>query len=383
MSILEKDNNGIIKNYSGSAEGYPLGTIITSLVPLFNENYHLLNGDNILIANYEDFNTLLTTLVGLTYSVTCTANEYAESIHKTGNCGKFVINSTSSDITGTYTDENSNTTTITVTANSIKLPTIKKFIEGVSSLADLGESFAAGLPNIRGELSFWNPSMIAAAPEISSVSGAFTAEGSNNIVYPSGSASSTSSRIVNLDASKANKIYGNSNTVQPEAVRCLYYIVLKNNSTIGLINYLNDLSTAGVQSLGGAVGNITLSSKLKISNNELDLDNIDLLWENEYPTTSMGDTTIILSSSDYSYLLVFYVYYASNNQTLYSTIIKKNEQSLILLPTDFAGNIGNSVRTLSFNSEVSITISRSTTYKSSGSVTDNNFAVPKYIYGIK
>ena len=155
--LYRTDSNGNLIKIAGNTNGtyggnsLPVGSIFSSAIPQTSSNYHLLNGDSLSIDGlYSGFYNLITTLVSQGYNLTCTANEYAEDIAKTGNCGKFVINTSASAVTGTYTDTNNNTTTISVSATSFKLPTITMFIQGLSNLTNIGDSLQAGLPNITG-----------------------------------------------------------------------------------------------------------------------------------------------------------------------------------------------------------------------------------------
>lgn len=210
--------------YGGNA--LPVGSIFSSAIPQTSRNYHLLNGDSLSINGiYSGFYNLLNTLVSQGYNLTCTANEYAEDIAKTGNCGKFVINTGNSSVTGTYTDsqDSSITATITVSAKSFKLPTITMFIQGLSNLTNIGDSIEAGLPNITGtEASGRNDNLTG-------ISGAFDEKqnslGKELLLYYNAS-SSTSLYQEIFDASKSSSIYGNSNTVQPASTQYPYYIVL-------------------------------------------------------------------------------------------------------------------------------------------------------------
>ena len=349
----------------GSVEGLPLGFIFPSALPQLNNNYHLLNGDSILIADYSDFYTLLTTLVSQSWDLTCTANEYAEDIAKTGNCGKFVINDTNSDITGTY-----DTTTITVTANSFKLPTITRFIQGISSITDLGNSVEAGLPNITGNFYSGDAGI--------SPTGAFYNNGSAQ--GPRGNYDSRP--IIALDASRSSSIYGNSATVQPQAIQYPYYIVVKTNSTIGLMNYINDLAEAGVQSLGGAVGDITLDG-LKMTNNVLGLDALDLLWENPSPTSSFAAQTVSIPNiSNYDIIFIEFKLYSLSET--YSTIIQVykylNGMANYLFAIFYSGAEYRRSRRFTFGSSG---ISFEAGYNTINSTQDNTLNVPNRIYGVK
>lgn len=278
---------------SGSVEGLPLGFIFSSVLPQSNLNYHLLNGDSLLIADYGDFYTVLTTLISQNWSLSCTANEYAEDIAKTGNCGKFVINSTNSDITGTY-----DSTTITVLANSFKLPTITKFIQGLSSLANLGESLEAGLPNITGGYNTGDR-----RTHIEGTSGALYKTRVSSNTWSSMSSNTGNTDGVGFDASLSNSIYGNSSTVQPQSTMYPYYMVVKNNNSTGLISYLNNLAQAGVQSIGGSVGVILLGDKLEIINNQLNVKTVGTQFEfvGIYENNN-GNTSIDIDLDTYDYI---------------------------------------------------------------------------------
>lgn len=294
----------------GSVEGLPLGFIFSSALPQTNLNYHLLNGDSLAIADYGDFYTLLTTLVGQSWNLTCTANEYAEDIVKTGNCGKFVINNTSSDVSGTY-----DTTTITVTANSFKLPTITRFIQGLSSLSNLGESVEAGLPNITGTFGIRSGTGLQREND-SYYSGAFyKGNGTGNVpATENGTAYN-----YGFDASLSSSVYGNANTVQPQATYYPYYMVVKNNNATGVMNYLQELAQAGVQSIGGAVGDITLGNRLKVINNELSV--VDELYAAyEFPTIGSSVRFQICDAGDfdkYIYKFVISTSTVPTNKVIY------------------------------------------------------------------
>ena len=109
-----------------------------------------------------------------------------------GQCGKFVVD----DALGT-----------------IRLPKIIMPIQSLTDLSKLGEIVEAGLPNIEGT---------AGQVKVS------TNNNTGALTYTSGTASkwndSASGSILKLDASLSNPIYGNSNTVQQEAVQYPYFI---------------------------------------------------------------------------------------------------------------------------------------------------------------
>lgn len=178
----------------GSGGSMPVGSIISSAIPLTDAGVHLLDGGLIsTVGVYADFATLLNTLVQAGYNLTCTQAQFDADVTRTGNCGKFVIDTTN---------------------NTIRLPKITRFIQGLTNLTDIGTSLSAGLPNITGNLS---------TRSNTSNTGAFTTKTLATSIDGGSTTLGTA-----FDASRSNPIYGNSDTVQPEATQYPYYIVLSN-----------------------------------------------------------------------------------------------------------------------------------------------------------
>lgn len=108
-----------------------------------------------------------------------------------GQCGQFVID----DVNGT-----------------IRLPKVVN-IQGLQTLSgNLGVRLEAGLPNITGQVGSFRS-------DYPTSSGAFTTTASSGI-----GDNSRGGVKINFDASLSNSIYGNSSTVQPEAVQYPYFI---------------------------------------------------------------------------------------------------------------------------------------------------------------
>lgn len=166
-----------------------------------------LNGQRLMQKDFPIFTDKVKNAVRKYPHLACTNDEWeaTATLSHHGQCGKFVID-----------DE----------LEQIRLPRIITPIQGVYDLNSLGSIQEAGLPNITGKLN-----------DISSTSRSVTegtsSEGSinwedNMIATTTGGAGTRYGAGVTLDASLSSEIYGNSDTVQPEAIMYPYYIQVAN-----------------------------------------------------------------------------------------------------------------------------------------------------------
>lgn len=193
-----------------------IGQIIQSTIPLTDAGLHLLDG-SVIQGNgiYSSFVNYIKTLYdsGSYTTIFETENNWQTSILNYGVCGKFVYTAASGNNPAT-----------------VRLPKIIGFVEGASGVSVLGNVVEAGLPNITGEFEdgldgyFYNT-----VPYYSStVSGAYniSIDDSTSVAHTSGQETNARLRKVSFDASQSNSIYNNSDTVQPQSVKVLYYIVI-------------------------------------------------------------------------------------------------------------------------------------------------------------
>ncbi len=213
------DNWDILDEKVGS--GVPFGTILTLAIPpttAESEYIRRLDGSTIYFdGSLAQAYTRLSEASTLYPQLFCTQDEYHASISTYGECGKFVL-----------------------TSSSVKLPTITSFIQGLSSLDDLASMVEAGLPNITGTLN------IVGLDAGYSTSGAFNATTTQSNSYAAHNSGTKTIPLPKFDASLSNSIYGNSDTVQPQAIRYPYYIVLGTTSSFD-IEILNDIEVIGDQ----------------------------------------------------------------------------------------------------------------------------------------
>lgn len=195
--------------------GLPVGTIFCSALPQTNSGVHLLDGGYIATNGiYGEFCSLVQTLSS-TYDILCTAEEYTEDITNTGNCGKFVLDTTN---------------------NTLRLPTITTFIQGLSDITTLGTAIEAGLPNITGVFTAMRSQYYT-----TTTTGAF--KSFSNLGDQASGGGSYNNGNYTFDASNSNPIYGNSNTVQPASVKYPYYIVLATMKQTEVEVDINEITT--------------------------------------------------------------------------------------------------------------------------------------------
>ena len=206
---LPVDNSSITINSNGQLQATPernIGEIIQSILPLTDAGLHLLDGALISgSGSYASFVTYIAGLVSSYPSAFTTESAWQNTVSSKGVCGKFVYNSTN---------------------NTVRLPKITGFIEGTTDTTALGELINAGLPNITGETYSTNSS--AASHYANTYRGVFRGRNTTGYSYYGGNPVSSSDTNVGIsfDASRSSSIYGKSNTVQPQSIKVLYYIVI-------------------------------------------------------------------------------------------------------------------------------------------------------------
>ena len=215
---------------------------------------------------------------------TCTYTEYEQDLSTYGQCAKFAVD---------------------IANNKFRVPLIKdgSVIQQALTNSELGKSYNAGLPNITGS---------AGMGESTSATGAFQYEGGSASTGKTGTGGSTDCGF-SFDASRSNPIYGNSTTVQPNAVALRYFVVVAN----GQINQSMMDWSAWASSLQGKAN--TDLSNLSDSGKKV----IDGQWVSKTETlstaTAVGTYTIDLSSylpnDNYNYEVMLHVYQASGTNS--------------------------------------------------------------------
>lgn len=169
---------------------------------------------------------------------------WQQSVTNYGVCGKFVYDSVN---------------------NTVRLPKITGFIEGTTDVTALGDLVEAGLPNITGSVLFSSNNSNQFIPTDSfngCLYGTDTATKSNYLsTATAGGSSVERARQLNVDASRSNPIYGGSNTVQPQAIKVLYYIVIANSVKTNIEVDIDEVMTDLNGKADVDLSNITASGK--------------------------------------------------------------------------------------------------------------------------
>ena len=186
-----------------------------------------LNGQIVDInTNTQAFLNRLKDITTLHPSLLCTEEEWqsAKTMSAFGQVGKFVFNYNGDAIV------------------SVRIPRVVN-VQGLFDLQNLGMTVGAGLPNITGT---WYSYGLDDA--IRNATGAFKPSTVDGNGYNGHGSKAGVIDYINFDASKSNSIYGNSDTVQPEAIQYPYFIQIATGSETEN-NIINDIELNNPYSL--------------------------------------------------------------------------------------------------------------------------------------
>lgn len=235
MPLYITDENGIPKQIAGKTDvryTLPLGSIFTSIVPLEDSCYHLLDGSTLSgSGTYSKFVAYIASLIDTQPNLFLSSlAEWQQCVSSHGACGKFFYNSAT---------------------NTLTLPKISGIVEGTNNVSEVGALVEAGLPNITG-ITGQRFVGYNSAPDADGASSAIYSATQQNGNDGQAGGTGTHSKL-GFDASRSNAIYGNSTTVQPQTVKVLYYIVvatsIKTNAEVSIDNIVNDLDTRAYKDL--------------------------------------------------------------------------------------------------------------------------------------
>ena len=219
--------NGVNADENGNVKISSLipNQIIQSPVPLTDANLHLLDGALLSGSGaYSAYVAMMGSLHDADPTATCwtTESDWQTSVTTYGECGKFVFDSVN---------------------NTLRLPKLKSFIQATTAANELGSLVEAGAPNITGDVTVGRSGL---AWQVENVYGGALYNGhSHTGIFEEVSRVAPASSLA-FDASRSNPIYGKSNTVQPQAIKYYFYIVIgtvvsKTDIQINIDNVMTDL----------------------------------------------------------------------------------------------------------------------------------------------
>lgn len=192
-----QDGNGnvISSTYATKDEAsfnMPIGSIFASATPQTSKAFHLLDGsvlDSSVDADYQTFVNYINTVAGQ-YNIAVSEDEYNTILSTYGQCGKFVVTST-----------------------SVRLPTITKFIQGLSDLTNLNDIGTAELDTIKSHTHDY-------------ISYKYTGTNANWGLKASGNSGDTNTRETQTSTSTGD------DETKPKNVKYPYYIVVSTKEEI-------------------------------------------------------------------------------------------------------------------------------------------------------
>lgn len=195
--------------------------IVTSTIPLTDAALHLLDGTLLAYGSYKTFIDKIADLyeASPTASYFCTETEWQAAVTEYGECGKFV-----------YDSEN----------NTVRLPLLTGIIQA-GDVSTLGNLVEAGLPSHNHNLAnntISNQSLASAPQAHLSYRSDF-----NNGDYKYNLCGNSTSPTLGVSGEANNSIYGNSNTVQPQTIKVLYYIVVATGTKYDIEVDIDEIAT--------------------------------------------------------------------------------------------------------------------------------------------
>lgn len=241
MSLNKVNKNMIDSSYMPSA-------FVGSIISIFATDTYIPNGcvkpDGVEYTR-DQFSSFYDNFLVTGKILTCTYAAHAAQIALSGNCAMFGLDQTN---------------------KKFKVPFIKDgdIISHANNTAELGKSYKAGLPNIKGELTAWTQGIYAPIRSDAVTSGPFY---KGTATSKSSAGTDPAGCGLGFNAHLANPIYQDAiNTVLVEQVRLRHFVVLvsaqNNASTFDWSNYIASL----VAKANLDLSNIDVSAKTIIKN---------------------------------------------------------------------------------------------------------------------
>lgn len=187
------------------------GQVVLSAVPIDSDGLCLLDGRQLEKGGrYDKFINHIAGLKEDHPGLFVTETAWWAAVGQYGSCGKFVLGE-----------------------DKIRLPKVSDILQCTTDMGACGEMVGAGLPNIVGH--YWANGMgnniygfsPAGIGFNTAIPNAFSTSSKGGALYtPTGTIQSDTATNLHFNASRSNPLYGASDTVQPQTLKVLAYIVV-------------------------------------------------------------------------------------------------------------------------------------------------------------
>lgn len=213
----ESDTTNWKEFTSGSSRN--IGEFVWSSLPLTDAGLHLADGSLLAYGSYKEFIDYIASIYNSSLNYFCSEADWQASVTAYGSCGKFVYDSVN---------------------KTVRLPKVSDILTGITDVSALGSLVEAGLPNITGKTTWFQADYTYRNSHQGS--GAFYTSEYRNGGTDGNDDHDNCARSV-FDASYSNAIYGNSNTVQPQTIKALLYIVIANTTKTAIEVDIDEIAT--------------------------------------------------------------------------------------------------------------------------------------------
>ena len=272
--------------------GRNVGEYVWSSLPCTDAGLHLADGSLLTYGSYKEFIDYIASIYNSSLNYFCSEADWQASVTTYGSCGKFVYDSVN---------------------KTVRLPKVSDILTGITDVSALGDLVEAGLPNITGAF--------ATAGNGCFGSGAFQYQ-YENVCDIAGQYAGHSHGTEYFNASWSNPIYGNSNTVQPQTIKALLYIVIANTTKTAIEVDIDEIAT----DLNGKADTDLTNTTNKLADSFLTKlvpdysSGISLTWNSDYTTPSSG-----------------YVFCTGNSQSSNYIYLNINSQQFVVSGSTFSG----------------------------------------------
>ncbi len=146
-------------------------------------------------------------------------------------------------------------------ANTLRLPKVTGFMEGTVDPTAVGQLVEAGLPGITGSFKSDGTGL----NPVGYTTGAFNATNSSPATSNFFDGAGSGGHDVSFDASLSSSVYGNSDTVQPQAIKGFVYMVVANRTKTQIVADIDEIAADLQLKADVDLGNVTAPGNVRMA----------------------------------------------------------------------------------------------------------------------